>query len=112
MLDFFLIDHNNLLDFVVDSDLLEYVGRLELNEINYLAKFSFVQTAIEANNQAVLAADSYILSVSQLKKMFATAKARIKEIDDASFESEAVNKFLTILENAAQNNTSLRVEVD
>ncbi|HHO56503.1 MAG TPA: hypothetical protein ENK21_08935 [Trueperaceae bacterium] len=59
-----------------------------------------------------MAADSYTLSVNQLKKMLATAKARIKEIDDASFESEAVNKLLAILESAAQNNASLRVEVD
>ncbi len=113
MLDFFLTNDNNMMDFVVDSDILIYLGRLELEQIKYLNKFSIVESATYPKGRAVLAMDSYCLSLEQVGFILKQAEPKIKKMQkEAAFKSEAIDKFLDIFETVAKNQMALRIEAD
>ncbi len=113
MLDFFLTNDNNMMDFVVDSDVLIYLGRLELEQIKYLNKFSIVESAIYAEGRAVLALESYCLSLKQLNSILKKAEPKITKMQkEAAFKSEAIDRFLDIFETAVKKQAALRIEPD
>lgn len=94
------------------------ICEFSLQEIKWLSKFGVIKNGktglLEDDGPETLPFfDDYILEIKHIQSMRARFLKRSKELGSASgFNSSAMNKLGTMLEQAIDNHCSIRVECD